>query len=385
MDEAKIMFKHQDPLSELNQNLPLNQKLKVIHNMIKKRFNFVDRISVALYDRNSKILKTFLASSGRDYPLEFYDTELEKATSLMEIVRTKRPRVINDLSVFQQGEHEHTKSILDQGYRASYTTAIFFGDELGGFIFFNSYQTDCFDETSTETLDVFSHLISEMVAHELGNMKAVLSALKTVYEILHLPDIQTGPHLERMSMFCRIIAKELALRGKYDFTDEDVERISLFSRQYDLDKIELPSSILSKKNSSGVKDQVIIKPYTVKSVELIDSMIDKLGIESFEGIDVLRNIAMYHHEKIDGSGYPLGLKRDKIPIEARIVAVADIFDAMTSQRPYKQAWSNQEAFSMLRRLSRSDVDQDCVEALIKNQNEIEQVQLSFMENDKKPN
>lgn len=379
------MLNHQDPLLDLNQNLPLNKKLKVIHSVIKKRFDFVDRISVALYDRNTKILKTFLASSGRDYPLEFYDTELEKAPSLMEIFKTKRPRVINDLSVFQQGEHEHTKRILDQGYRASYTTAMFFGDELGGFIFFNSYQADCFDETVMETLDIFSHLISEMVAHELGNIKALLSAVRTVYEMLHLPDAESAPHLERMSRFSRIIAKEVASRGKYDFTDEDVERIYLFSRQYDISKIELPGSVLSKKDSLDAKDQVIIEPHKINSLELIDSIIDKFGFGSFEGIDILRNIAMFHHEKIYGSGSPLGLKGDEIPIESRIVAVADIFDAMTSQRPYKQAWSNQEALATLRRLSRSDVDQDCVEALVKNQGEIEQIQLSFMENDKKSN
>jgi HD-GYP domain-containing protein (c-di-GMP phosphodiesterase class II) len=349
------MFKHQDPLSELNKNLSLNKKLKVIHSVIKKRFDFVDRISVALYDRNSKILKTFLASSGRDYPLELYDTELEKAPSLMEIYRTGTPRVINDLSVFQHGEHEHTKRILDQGYRASYTTAMFFGETLGGFVFFNSYQTDCFDETAIDTLDVFSHLISEMVAHELGNIKTMLSALKAVYEMLHVQDAETGLHLERMSKFCRIIAKELALRGKYDFNDEDVERIQLFSGVRDIGKI--------------------MKSHNLKGLQLTNSMIDKLGFGSLEGIDVLRNIAMYHNERIDGTG-PSGLKGGEIPIEARIVAVADIFDAMTSH-----AWSNEEAFAMLRRLSQSDVDQDCVEALAKNQSEIEQIQVSFMEID----
>ncbi|HSE39704.1 MAG TPA: HD domain-containing phosphohydrolase, partial [Acidobacteriota bacterium] len=354
-DEARTMFKHQDPLSELNKNLSLNKKLKVIHSVIKKRFDFVDRISVALYDRNSKILKTFLASSGRDYPLELYDTELEKAPSLMEIYRTGTPRLINDLSVFQHGEHEHTKRILDQGYRASYTTAMFFGETLGGFVFFNSYQTDCFDETAIDTLDVFSHLISEMVAHELGNIKTMLSALKAVYEMLHLQDAETGLHLERMSKFCRIIAKELALRGKYDFNDEDVERIQLFSGVRDIGKI--------------------MKSHNLKGLQLTNSMIDKLGFGSLEGIDVLRNIAMYHNERIDGTG-PSGLKGGEIPIEARIVAVADIFDAMTSH-----AWSNEEAFAMLRRLSQSDVDQDCVEALAKNQSEIEQIQVSFMEID----
>lgn len=340
------MFKHQDLLSELNKDLHLNQKLKVIHGVIKKRLGFVDRISVSLYDRNSKILKTFLASSGRDYPLEFYDTELDKAPSLAEIVKTGMPRVINDLSVFQHGEHEHTKRILEQGYRASYTTPMFFGEVLGGFIFFNSYQADCFDESTLDTLDIFSHLISQMLAHEVGSIKAILTAVRTAYEMQHVQDPETTPHLERMSKFCRIISRELALRGKYDFSDEDVERISIFSTVH-----------------------------AVKGVELINTMIDKLGFGSLEGIDVLRKIASYHHERI-GPEFRSGLKADEIPIEARIVTVADIFDAMTSH-----AWSNQEAFATLRRLTWTDLDQDCVEALAKNQSEIEQIQISSMEND----
>jgi len=375
------MFNHQDALSELNQNLPLNKKLKVIHSVIKKRLDFVDRISVALYDRNLKNLKTFLASSGRDYPLEFYDIEFEKAPSLMEIVRTGKPRVINDLSVFQQGQHEHTKSIQDQGYRASYTTTMYFGEVLGGFIFFNSYQADCFDETAVDTLDVFSHLISELVAHELGNVKAMLSALKAVYEILHVQDTETGLHLERTARFCRIIAKELAMHGKYDLNDEDVERIHVFSRLHDIGKIALLGRDLSTRDSLNAEDQEIMKSHSLKGLQMINSMIDKLGVGSSEGIDVLRNIAKYYQEKIDKTGYPTRRKGDEIPIEAQIVAVANIFDAMTSQRLYKHAWSNEEAFAMLGRLSWSKVDQDCVDALAKNQSEIEQIQSSFMETD----
>ncbi|MCI0619393.1 HD domain-containing protein [bacterium] len=258
---------------------------------------------------------------------------------------------------------------------------MYFGDVLGGFIFFNSYQADCFDETTVDTLDVFSHLISELVAHELGNAKAMLSALKAVYEILHVQDTETGLHLERTARFCRIIAKELAKHGKYDLNDEDVERIHVFSRLHDIGKIALLGRDLSTKDSLTAEDQEIMKSHSLKGLEMINSMIDKLGVGSSEGIDVLRNIAKYYQEKIDKTGYPTKRKGDEIPIEARIVAVADIFDAMTSKRLYKHAWSNEEAFAMLGRLSRSDVDQDCVDALAKNQSEIEQIQISFMETD----
>ena len=78
-----------------------------------------------------------------------------------------------------------------------------------------------------------------------------------------------------------------------------------------------------------------------------------------EHIDMLRNIALYHHEAMNGSGYPRGLSGKKIPIEARIVGVADIFDALTSSRSYKHAWSNDEAFAALRRMAGSQIDQEC--------------------------
>ena len=96
-------------------------------------------------------------------------------------------------------------------------------------------------------------------------------------------------------------------------------------------------------------------------------------------MDVLRNIAEYHHEAINGSGYPLGIKGDEIPLEARIVAVADVFDALTSVRPYKEAWDNDKAIETLRQLAGETLDQDCVNALINNMDQVEEIQKQFNE------
>jgi HD-GYP domain-containing protein (c-di-GMP phosphodiesterase class II) len=95
--------------------------------------------------------------------------------------------------------------------------------------------------------------------------------------------------------------------------------------------------------------------------------------------DVLRHIAELHHETIDGAGYPNGLHGTEIPIEARIVAVADVFDALTSRRPYKPAWRNDVAFATLERLAGRKLDADCVAALLAHREEVGEIQRRFHE------
>jgi len=114
--------------------------------------------------------------------------------------------------------------------------------------------------------------------------------------------------------------------------------------------------------------------------EIIDDLISNFGLDHFDYVNVLRNIAEYHHEAINGTGYPEGKKGTQIPLEARIVAVADVFDALTSERPYKKAWSNDEAFAMLRKMAGEQLDRDCVDAIIYNRKEVEEIQEHFIEN-----
>jgi HD-GYP domain-containing protein (c-di-GMP phosphodiesterase class II) len=90
---------------------------------------------------------------------------------------------------------------------------------------------------------------------------------------------------------------------------------------------------------------------------------EEFDLATLPHLDMLRNVVLHHHEASDGSGYPQGLAGDTIPLEARIVRVADVFDALTSDRPYKTAWSDRDALDFLRRQARSQFDQDCVEAL----------------------
>ena len=142
----------------------------------------------------------------------------------------------------------------------------------------------------------------------------------------------------------------------------------------------MPDKILQKPARLTNDEYEQMKTHARKGREIIDTILADFGLGGAKHLDMLRNIAEFHHEAIDGSGYPVGLHANEIPIEARIIAVADVFDALTSKRPYKDRWSNDDAFNLLRSLAGVKLDADCVNALINNLEEIERIQASFSEN-----
>ena len=223
-------------------------------------------------------------------------------------------------------------------------------------------------------------MISALIIYEVSTIKSVLAALRTANEMVHYKDPETGSHLQRMARFSRIIAKELSVSGKYTFDDKYIEDIFNYAPLHDVGKIGIPDKILLKPGKLDDKEFETMKTHASMGRQVIDSIIRNFEFDSFGNIDILRNIAEYHHETLDGHGYPEGLSKEDIPVEARIIAVADIFDALTSKRPYKEAWSNADAFEMLREMANTKLDKDCVEALYKNQPEIEEIQTRFREN-----
>ena len=372
------MFHHRDLLDDLNKPLPLKDKIMSAHRSIQQKFPFIARIAIALYDPETRILKTYLHSSGEDEPLAHYQSTLENAPSLKEILDKGLPRVVNNLVTFESGAHEHTQRIGRQGYAASYTMPMFHSGEFIGFLFFNAYQTDVFTEKVLSILDIYGHLISLMVINELSTFKVMSAALKTTNHITHLRDPETGSHLDRMSRYSRLIAETLA--DKYDLDDAYIEHIFMFSPLHDIGKISIPDSILLKPGPLNAMERSIMNTHTHIGRQMIDDMISNFGLDSIHHLDILKNIAEFHHEAVNGSGYPSGKTSDEIPLEARIVAVADVFDALTSRRPYKDAWSNAKAFDTLKLLAGETLDLDCVNALIENRQKVESIQQQFKEN-----
>ena len=155
--KAESVFNHFDILEELNTCIPLNHKLSVIHRAIKMQFEYVDRIAVALYDQPTDLLKTFVHStSGGEQPLSHYQSKLSDSESLLEIVNQRKPRVVNDLSIFSSGVHTHTKRLAEHGFASSYTLPMFQNSEFFGFVFVNSKQKDAFKSRKSVLFIYFS-------------------------------------------------------------------------------------------------------------------------------------------------------------------------------------------------------------------------------------
>lgn len=378
-DDQSEVFSHIDSLEALNQGQSLNEQLASLHKSVQSTHPFIVRIGVASYDEKSGMLKTFISSNFGETPLARYESALEDSNSLVEILNEGKPRVVNNLRIFDEGQQRHTQVIKEAGFSASYTMPMYQNGKFWGFIFFNSDRENCFTEENLTLLDVHGHLVSSLVTHEITTIKTLLAALKTANEMVHLKDPETAGHLERMSRFSRLIAQELVNNGRAEFNDEFIEHLFLFAPMHDIGKIGIPDDILLKPAKLTDDEFQIMKTHSSKGRVIVDDMINNFSLGTFNHIDVLRNIAECHHEALDGSGYPNQLKGDEIPLEARIIAVADIFDALTSDRPYKDQWTNDDAFSMLRKLSNSKLDKACVDALIAQTQDIEQIQREFRE------
>lgn len=371
------MFEYRDTLEVLNKALPLHQKLVCTHKAISEHYGYIDRISAALYDPDTDTVKTFIHSSVDLNPLSNYSTSLSQAPSLKRIIEKGQPRVVKNMQIFADGEREHTKKIKQQNYASSYTLPMFIDNSFFGFLFFNSFQTAPFDKSSLHYLDAIGHLLSLVISHDLIQMKNILASVKTAKHIMQHRDDETATHLVRMAHFSQLIATEIA--EKHQLTDEFIEKLFLFAPLHDLGKIGTPDEILLKPGKLSRDEFEIMKQHTTIGRDIIDNMLENFNFQSNSSLTILRNIAELHHESINGKGYPYGLKAGEIPIEARIISVADVFDALTSKRPYKEAWSNEEAFKVLKSLAGIKLDENCVQALINNEEKVMEIQEKFLQ------
>jgi putative two-component system response regulator len=184
-------------------------------------------------------------------------------------------------------------------------------------------------------------------------------------------DNETGTHIKRMSHYSAAIARKMGLAQK------TVETILYSAPMHDIGKIGIPDHILLKPDKLAPEEWQVMKSHTIIGANILKG--SKIGFVRMGAM-----IALTHHEKWDGSGYPSGLKGRQIPLAGRIVALADVFDALTSERPYKKAFSVNEANRIIEEGRQRHFDPDVLNAFAAIQDEILQIKEKFLDHQMDP-
>jgi len=205
------------------------------------------------------------------------------------------------------------------------------------------------ESVKQRALSLEQRLLASM--HEVEERER--ETLSRLARAIELRDTGTSAYLERMAHVAGLIAEGLGL------PEERVRTIELAAPLHDIGKIAIPDSLLMKPGPLDDDERKRMQQHPSIGYQLLEDSHNRF-------IQIGARIALHHHERYDGSGYPHGLAGKDIPLEARIVTVADVFDALISPRPYKRAWSVEEALDYIREQSGKMLDPDCVQALVGN-------------------
>lgn len=182
-------------------------------------------------------------------------------------------------------------------------------------------------------------------------------------------DPETGAHLERMREYCRVLANYLCEVPRYsEYVDgEYVQSIFLSSPLHDIGKVGIPDHVLLKPGRLTEEEFEIMKTHVTIGASTLDA-----ALQQFPDADFLKmayDIALTHHERFDGTGYPNGLSKYEIPLSGRILAVADVYDALTTKRTYKEAYSHEVARSIILEGRGTHFDPDIVDGFLAKEDE----------------
>lgn len=204
------------------------------------------------------------------------------------------------------------------------------------------------------------------------NAKATVVAMANLAE--HR-DADTGVHVLRVARLVGQTARKLGMRDQFAATvdDEFIEHIATASILHDVGKIATPDGILLKSGPLTGEEREIMKQHTIVGANLLRQALLTMGNSRY--LDIGVEVALTHHEWFDGRGYPHGKSGEDIPLAGRICAVADVFDALTSRRPYKQPWETEKALDLIRQQSGGQFDPLVVDAFIEVIDERERVCL----------
>ncbi len=227
-----------------------------------------------------------------------------------------------------------------------------------------------------QTLETQNLLLEQKVrarTHEIELTQD--AAIYSLSMLAEARDEETGEHIQRTQLFVQSLAKKLQSQPKFSaiLDDKTIELLYKSAPLHDIGKIAVPDHILKKPGKLTAEEQLEMQKHTIYGGDALKIAEKRSGSSSF--LKFAREIAYSHQEKWDGSGYPEGLKGEQIPISARLMAVADVYDALVNKRIYKPAFSHQEAVDYITQEKGKHFDPDMVDAFIQIEAEFARITL----------
>jgi response regulator RpfG family c-di-GMP phosphodiesterase len=199
-----------------------------------------------------------------------------------------------------------------------------------------------------------AELLQQRVAEVTEDLQSrSMEMLQRLAVVAEKRDSETGQHLVRMARYSKLLAREVG------FSESEVHVIGMAAPLHDIGKIGIPDGILLAPRRLTESELVVMRTHPDIGYEMLHG-------STSESMKMSADIARYHHERFDGSGYPLGLRGEDIPLSARIVAVADVWDALLATRPYKRPWTEDAAIDLLRSGAGAQFDPALVDAFLAN-------------------
>ncbi len=269
--------------------------------------------------------------------------------------------------------HQPESGIVELSSRASLIVAIVAGSVAFSVVALTALSTLWVMRRYDNVLEHINEgLENEVDRRTNENLRARDALIMGLAKLADCRDNETGLHLERISEYSNLLAHKLA-ETMPEIDEAWIDRLRLASSMHDIGKVGLPDEILLKPGTLSPDERLLMQTHTTIGADTLLAIRTELGED--ELLDMSVQVALEHHEKWDGTGYPMGLKGEQIALSARIVALADVYDALTSRRVYKEAFSHQRARRIIIEGRGSHFDPAVVDGFLSIEQEFDDIRI----------
>ena len=363
------MEKANEIISMLNRGFDTEEIFRLIDVSLKSVLPF-NRMFLFQRDAENGVVTVKLVASERKMSLTQGCQFPLREGQIAEMGGKRDVYIFEDAKAFLESHASFTefRVFLEEGISSGILMELVFNEKLWGYLFFGSDSIAAFSEEHVRFLRLIAgqisfgihrgELLSELEIHskhlehlvKVRTYEVLKTQKTTIFALSRLAekrDNETGDHLHRMRNYCILLAQLLKYSGRDEhISNQFLRDIYDSSILHDIGKVGIPDHILLKPGALTPEEFEVIKTHTTIGYDSLKEPSADLGENSF--LDMAKDIILYHHERWDGKGYPHRLKEDGIPLAARIVSIGDVYDALTSRRPYKEAMSHQDAVGIMK-------------------------------------